>query len=857
MSIGISVGFDGAMMTFRRVITRGSTVEASFNRGRQRGADTDERRASSDSKFYINNRLSRHKDVVQYAERFGIQVENLVQFLPQDRVDDFTKMTPSQVLESTELAVGGSELVQQHHELKERRARLNAGQSDVETKARELSTLKDQNKPLEAQIAADQQRLDLEKDLNNQRNIQLAQNYQARKADLNAAKDHAREVTEALTEVDDQLKPLERKLEQNSRKLTKLAEADFSRLKQTVQDHLKSKHEAMKKFGNATNIAEACRQKVYEAIDNLKRNRAEIPHLREQLAAKKRILQTKRPTADAEQELQQIKMEHRAAEEVKVKSEQKARTLQSEVHRLEQIDATLQNRLKQLQGVQQRRLEKLRETDGHTFNAAMWLNNNRNSMENEVYGPIQTLLNPSNRLAARILEALVPSRDLRAFLTLSPNDQRKLAALSKNPTNYKINVNYSSDIPQSISPMDITNLRPYGVDTVLSEMFDAPQVLKNYLCKTYGLHMIPVATRRGAQINTEAIFETNKQIRTICSDEFVYSVQNMRLGQSGRIYSDSGLGDNVRYLGDSIDPKQIEACKQEMENVGKQLSDVKAQLQNVSAQVQREAQTAASIKDRGHRIISDIKEHRHCEVEVERCKRALRNAMDQTIDFNRLINESQRELDQKVAKQMQYFDEMEKAARIVSDTIRKGCEIAIEIRCLESGIEKLSNDVDELRNIRNDRFRAKREADAAVQEAHNAALNLKNQFQTAMASLQEQGIDITTQTDPEAVQHRINELINQIDGLQAPMDRRQRAIYDERCRRIAQLEADVQDGELNTETFRQTLEQDGQNWRNRMQELAQGLTRYFSESMQSFGVGCSGAVNFIPPPDVSDYGRFV
>lgn len=39
-------------------------------------------------------------------KKLNIQVNNLCQFLPQDRVADFSKMNPQQLLESTEKCVG-------------------------------------------------------------------------------------------------------------------------------------------------------------------------------------------------------------------------------------------------------------------------------------------------------------------------------------------------------------------------------------------------------------------------------------------------------------------------------------------------------------------------------------------------------------------------------------------------------------------------------------------------------------------------------------------------------------------------------------------------------------------------------
>ena len=44
--------------------------------------------------------------VEQLVAGLGIQVSNLCQFLPQEKVTDFARMSPQELLENTEKAVG-------------------------------------------------------------------------------------------------------------------------------------------------------------------------------------------------------------------------------------------------------------------------------------------------------------------------------------------------------------------------------------------------------------------------------------------------------------------------------------------------------------------------------------------------------------------------------------------------------------------------------------------------------------------------------------------------------------------------------------------------------------------------------
>ena len=58
------------------------------------------------SAYYINGAVSTQREVNRRVTGLGIQVDNLCQFLPQDRVSDFAKMTPAEVLQETEKASG-------------------------------------------------------------------------------------------------------------------------------------------------------------------------------------------------------------------------------------------------------------------------------------------------------------------------------------------------------------------------------------------------------------------------------------------------------------------------------------------------------------------------------------------------------------------------------------------------------------------------------------------------------------------------------------------------------------------------------------------------------------------------------
>ena len=67
----------------------------------------------------VNERAVRLKEIEELIAGLDIQVGNLCQFLPQEKVAEFARLNTYELLESTERAVGGIDLIDKHNQLKE------------------------------------------------------------------------------------------------------------------------------------------------------------------------------------------------------------------------------------------------------------------------------------------------------------------------------------------------------------------------------------------------------------------------------------------------------------------------------------------------------------------------------------------------------------------------------------------------------------------------------------------------------------------------------------------------------------------------------------------------------------------
>lgn len=71
------------------------------------------------SEWLLNERSVKLKEIEELISGLNIQVGNLCQFLPQEKVAEFARLNTYELLESTEKAVGGIDLINKHNELKD------------------------------------------------------------------------------------------------------------------------------------------------------------------------------------------------------------------------------------------------------------------------------------------------------------------------------------------------------------------------------------------------------------------------------------------------------------------------------------------------------------------------------------------------------------------------------------------------------------------------------------------------------------------------------------------------------------------------------------------------------------------
>ena len=214
------------------------------------------KRDGNKSFFTINGKTANKSGVLDLARSFSIQIDNLCQFLPQDKVVEFAAMTPVELLQSTQQAAGSPEMVDFHEDLKKLRAEQKqlslSGKGDKEL----LANLENRQEMARADVERFKQRAQVQERIGwLERCRPIPQWREANKASV-AAKEKRKALTLELKELKRELGPTLRSVN---------AKQEYhEQIRKVVQSRTQGLQVAERDAENASNKMKKCDDTLQE-----------------------------------------------------------------------------------------------------------------------------------------------------------------------------------------------------------------------------------------------------------------------------------------------------------------------------------------------------------------------------------------------------------------------------------------------------------------------------------------------------------------------------------------------------------------------------------------------------------------
>ncbi|XP_040305312.1 structural maintenance of chromosomes protein 5 isoform X3 [Herpailurus yagouaroundi] len=531
--------------------------------------------AKNQSSWFINKKSTTQKVVEEQVAALNIQVGNLCQFLPQDKVGEFAKLSKIELLEATEKSIGPPEMHRYHCELKNFREK----EKQLETSCKEKTEY------LEKMIQRNERyKQDVERFYERKRHLDLIEMLEAKRPWVEY--ENVRQEYEEVKLARDRVKEEVRKLKEGQIPMTRRIE-EIERQRQSLEARIKEK---------ATDIKETS-QKCKQKQDIIERKDKQIEELQQALTVKqneehdrqRRISNTRKMIEDLQNELKTaencenlqpqidaITNDLRRIQDEKASCEGEVIDKRGEKETLEKEKKSVGDNIVRFDNLMNQKEDKLRQRYRDTYDAVLWLRNNRDKFKQRVCEPIMLTINMKDNKNAKYIENHISSNDLRAFVFESQEDMEVF--LREIRDNKKLRVNAviapKSSYADKAPSRSLNDLKQYGFFSYLRELFDAPDPVMSFLCCHYHIHEVPVGTERTREKIERVIQETRLKQMYTAEEKYVVKTSFY----SNKVISSNTSLKVAQFLTVTVDLEQRRHLEEQLKEINRKLQAVEAGL---------------------------------------------------------------------------------------------------------------------------------------------------------------------------------------------------------------------------------------------------------------------------------------
>ena len=830
------------------------------------------------SVWQIDDKIARMEEVKALVSRLGVQVDNLCQFLPQDKVVEFARMSPEQLLVHTEKALGDSTLHELHNQLREHSEGHVQLQQKVLHKRKALEQKRERLEELQGEVRRNERRQLLidERNLLQKKlpwlQVEVAvKEYNEQKENYTKGREMFKQMNRSYNE---QTAPVVAKEKEQS----------------TLNNDMKTALGVAERAGKAA----ACEQEAADdALEEAEKSVANARDLQERAETRAQEIQSKQAEiAELEAQLRDKEAAKEAAAEAGVSAADHARIgeIATEIKgvdtQLRTVDAgtrglrkgieeqerhlnRLDQQLQRMQGAKARMLKSLVQVQkldaAHVEEAAQWVEANKGRFRGEVFGPIAAEVKCSNATHADFLEGHCPGFLWRSFVTTQAEDRNLLEAELNGRLKYKINtIQYDGDpgAPISYPSGDARQYSQMGVTHTLDQVFRAPEVIKHVLCDHAAVNKTFVGTQETQnQINADASERREhnwikSSITTLWTPMHRYTKVSSRYSKVANYrVEDARQGQLLRAGGKGTDD-QAAAIMNEQADRREQVASLQSELSKLHEAKQQWNQKHSVLTGERNDIMRRMKVH---DEEVKKARSKINVA-------KKLLENLQRR--KPVEEQIQVWEEKSAASRLAAlqstrtavkellkstdafllslpvqfaeSERRAQCHAWSErFKSIRSGLDQAKAATDKLKK---EAEKNKKAAEALKRQAH-AEAPLTDELREKLA-----GLPGTL----EEVADKIEELDVSIKRISA--DEAAVRESDMLQTEVEQLVADLEVSEaILGDADAKTADLRGR-WLPSLKELVQRISVSFGQNFSE--ISCSGEVRLREPPEPSSYDKY-
>jgi chromosome segregation ATPase len=792
--------------------------------------------------FYIDRKASTKKAVQELARKFSIQIDNLCQFLPQDRVVEFAALSPVDLLAQTQRAIAPDQMTTWHNGLIAMSRESKQKYSERTSTAEQLKAMEDRQKSQEGEVGRLRERSALQEKAVLYGKLKPFPEYNQLVIRHQEAQMRKKEVRKELV----QLERISAPSLEAAKKKAAYIESVTKDIDQRTKVIQRAETTAAAKLTELTNSSEKIKDCVNrvnaERVNNKKAKTAVIDHQKNIRQIQQSLANPPAPFDGAvfNEQIRRKKEEIRRCDDSKRDKNEQMKGLEVQQQQRETIISQAETETQHLQSQAGRQMSKLENVSHDTAKAWKWIQQNRSKFTGEVYGPPMLECSVTDPQQVDVVETIIGRSELMALTVTNMNDFRMLAsqvykAMSLTDVNLRSILQPLSNFR---SPMSDEALRETGLECWIRDMIEGPDVVLAMLCDTRKIEHTGYSKKSLNEAQTNAIKQSG--ISSWVSD----GQHNMITRR--REYGDAGISQRTnpikkaRLLTDApVDVQVEQRINRTIAEARSDISDIQEQLKELQDEVNQLNNDSKQLK-LDHTALEKEKQVKQSQstafaglpVKLSNAEEKLEAALEQQRGSRDRQSEILLEQDGHMLDKCQHAIDYARLLDTVRDRRYQLLEVEImQIEAQSDADQLKAQHAREIALIESKRQELE-EATAAVKDAlergrvkADVCRSIAAELTTSEREVQEE----VARWDPEKLELESQSLQAQLEMLQGGSGNVIKE-YEQRAIKIEQRKAKVDELESSLEALHANILEIRQQWEPELDKLIQQISEAFGEN---------------------------
>jgi DNA repair ATPase RecN len=551
------------------------------------------RKEDNKSSFYLNGKRAPQNAVTTMAKSYSIQIDNLCQFLPQDRVVEFAKMSDVDRLRETQRAAAPAQMVEWHDQLKVLRSEERNVETNQKNERAHLDKLEKQQNATRGDVERFHQREGLLQKSKCLKKVKPMIEIKLRKKDITQLKEDLRAARLELDQINVNMEP--------ARQAQAEVETYRNQIEQVVKlrrncvDMIKMQADKLiTKIDSGKARASEFTNEVKAELHSRKGREQNIARITRDIASLKRQRQDEPVQYDAEsynQRKTEIRTQLSSSTTQQLEKKNACQGMKDQSHVLNAEGKQLTEQLQHLATQSGKQASLLQRLSSHTAEAWKWIQENRGTLQfkGKVAGPPILECSISDPKFAQAVESQLKRGDVIAITCTNSDDQKTLMhhLLAKKDNGglglHDVHLRTSSkELSTYQPPLAKEALSGYGFEGYLLDYIKGPDTILAMLCDNNRLHQIAYASQPIS--DQQHAVASNSPLRTWVSGKDAYRI-NTRYGQSSTLVTKLRPAQFFHdQPGNTEETTQIQRLREELKEEGEKL---KAHYKEIQAEIKK------------------------------------------------------------------------------------------------------------------------------------------------------------------------------------------------------------------------------------------------------------------------------